>query len=133
LAGKTPYGRASLASQVHRGGAAALAAAAAASRLSVLASGDVPGGYDIYGPRVPAVVVSAYARPQAVSNVVYDHTSVLATIESKWNLPALTYRDANAATLSDFLSPSRTFRKPPTLTPPANPLLTALGCSETTN
>jgi phospholipase C len=65
--------------------------------------------------------------------VVYDHTSVLATIESKRNLPALTYRDANAATLSDFLSPSRTFGKPPTRTPPANPLLTALGCSETTN
>jgi phospholipase C len=94
----------------------------------VLAAGDVPGGYDIYGPRVPAVVVSAHARPNAVSNVIYDHTSILATIESKWNLPALTYRDANAATLTDFLSATRTFGKPPVLTPPANPLLTALSC-----
>jgi phospholipase C len=97
-----------------------------------LAAGDVPGGYNIYGPRVPAVVVSAYAQPHAVSDVVHDHTSVLATIESKWNLPALTYRDANAATLSDFLSPTRTFGASPALTPPANPLLTALSCSSST-
>jgi phospholipase C len=34
---------------------------------------------------------------------VHDHTSVLATIEAKWNLPALTKRDANAATVMDFL------------------------------
>ena len=38
-----------------------------------------------------------------VTDVVHDHTSVLATIEAKWNLPALTYRDANAATVMDFL------------------------------
>jgi hypothetical protein len=35
--------------------------------------------------------------------VLYDHTSVLAFVESKWNLPALTYRDANANDLLDFL------------------------------
>jgi phospholipase C len=98
----------------------------------VLAADDAPGGYDIYGPRVPAVVVSAYAKPSAVSDTVCDHTSVLATIESKWNLPALTYRDANAATLSDFLGPGRTFGAPPTLAAPANPLLTALACGGTT-
>ena len=33
---------------------------------------------------------------------VYDHTSVLAFIERKWNLPALTYRDANAHPITDF-------------------------------
>jgi len=76
---------------------------------------DVPGAYDIYGPRVPSVVVSPYSRPGAVSNVVYDHTSILATIEAQWNLPALTYRDANAATLSDFLDTS----SPALLDPPS--------------
>jgi hypothetical protein len=50
-----------------------------------LAPGDVSGAYDIYGPRVPAVVASPYSRPGGVSNVVYDHTSILATIEAKWN------------------------------------------------
>ncbi len=88
-----------------------------------IASSDQPGGYDLYGPRVPVVVVSPYARPAAVTNVVHDHTSVLATIEQQWNLPALTYRDANAATLADFLDPSAmSFREPPTLAKPANPL-----------
>jgi phospholipase C len=65
--------------------------------------GDPPGGYDMYGPRVPAIVVSPYAKPQGVTDVVHDHTSVLATIEAKWNLPALTNRDANAETVMDFL------------------------------
>ncbi len=64
---------------------------------------DVPGGYDIYGPRVPGIVASPYSKPNGVTNVVHDHTSVLATIEAKWNLPALTYRDANAKTVADFL------------------------------
>jgi phospholipase C len=81
-----------------------------------LSAGDSPGGYDIYGPRVPAMVASPYSIPNGVTNVVHDHTSVLATIEAKWNLPALTYRDANAATVMDFLdltSPPA-YLKPPT-------------------
>jgi phospholipase C len=81
-----------------------------------LGPGDIKGGYDIYGPRVPAVVVSPYARPHAVTNVVHDHTSILATIEAKWNLPACTYRDANATTLVDFLDLKRAaFAEPPKL------------------
>jgi phospholipase C len=68
-----------------------------------LAEGDPPGRFDIYGPRVPAVVVSPYSKPGGVSDLVYDHTSVLATIEHKWNLPALTARDAQANTVMDFL------------------------------
>jgi phospholipase C len=55
--------------------------------------------------------------------VVHDHTSVLATIEQQWNLPALTFRDANAASLIDFLDTSKmSFAEPPTLAKPANPL-----------
>ena len=87
-----------------------------------LAAGDVPGGYDIYGPRVPAVVASPYSRPNAVTNVVHDHTSVLATIEAKWNLPALTYRDANAATVADFLDVrGAAFLDPPAIAAPPLP------------
>ncbi|MGZ4174472.1 MAG: alkaline phosphatase family protein, partial [Solirubrobacteraceae bacterium] len=94
-----------------------------------LGPGDVPGGYDIYGPRVPAVVVSPYSRPNAVTNVVHDHTSILATIEAKWNLPALTYRDANAATLADFLDTRHPrLLVPPTLAAPGNLLPGELGC-----
>jgi phospholipase C len=84
---------------------------------------DVAGGYDIYGPRVPAVVVSPYSKPNAVTDVVHDHTSVLATIESKWNLPALTYRDANAKTVADFLNLNQAaFLEPPTIAAPPPPV-----------
>ena len=54
-------------------------------------------------PPSPLGVVSPYTKPNHVSHVVYDHTSVLAFVERKWNLPALTYRDANANDLTDFL------------------------------
>jgi phospholipase C len=73
------------------------------------------GSFDSYGPRVPAVVVSPYSIAGGSTDVVHDHTSVLATIERKWNLPALTNRDANAATVMDFLD----LNQPPRLTPPA--------------
>jgi phospholipase C len=77
----------------------------------------------MYGPRVPVVVVSPYSRPHDVTDVVHDHTSVLATIGQQWNLPALTARDANATTLADFLNPARmSFSEPPDLAAPANPL-----------
>ncbi|MHB8242981.1 MAG: alkaline phosphatase family protein [Solirubrobacteraceae bacterium] len=83
---------------------------------------DVPGGYDIYGPRVPAVVVSPYSKPNATTNVVHDHTSVLATIEAKWNLPFLTYRDANAKPVTDFLELGHAaFMEPPTIAAPPPP------------
>ncbi|MDX6216519.1 MAG: phospholipase [Frankiales bacterium] len=84
-----------------------------------LSKTDYPGGYDQLGIRVPAVVISPWAKPHAVTNVLHDHTSVLAEIERTWNLPALTYRDANAADLRDFLDLRRpALAKPPTLAAP---------------
>jgi phospholipase C len=52
--------------------------------------------YQRLGFRVPAVIVSPYARPDFVDSTVYDHTSVLRLIEDKWNLPPLTRRDGAA-------------------------------------
>ncbi|MGH2891195.1 MAG: alkaline phosphatase family protein [Solirubrobacteraceae bacterium] len=95
-----------------------------------LSPGDPPGGYDMYGPRVPAIAVSPYARPSGVTDVLHDHTSVLATIEAKWNLPALTYRDANATTVADLLSPTLRQPAPPTITPPAGTLPSLLSTLE---
>jgi phospholipase C len=68
-------------------------------------------------------VVSPYARKGYVSHVVHDHTSILKLVETKWNLPALTYRDANADNLLDCLdltSPPA-FLTPPSLPAPADP------------
>src|SRR6185312_9088337 len=91
-----------------------------------LGPGDVPGGYNLYGPRVPAVVVSPYSKPNAVTNVVHDHTSFLATVEAKWNLPFLTYRDANAKTVKDFLDlESPAFMNPPTIADAPAPVAAA--------
>ena len=62
------------------------------------------------------------ASEHFVSHTVYDHTSVLKTIERKWNLPAMTYRDANANDLLDCLDfTKRAFADPPTLAAPGNP------------
>jgi phospholipase C len=75
-----------------------------------------PDSYTNYGFRVPAVIVSPYARPEHVTDQVYDHTSVLRTIERKWSLPPLTRRDAAAADVLDALD----LDGPPAfLTPPA--------------
>jgi phospholipase C len=91
-----------------------------------LGPGDAPGGYDLYGPRVPAVVVSPYSKPNAVTNTIHDHTSFLATVEAKWNLPFLTYRDANAKTVKDFLDlESPAFLNPPTIADAPAPVAAA--------
>ena len=88
----------------------------------VLSATDQPGAYDRYGFRVPTVVMSPYSKSNYVSHTVYDHTSILKTIERKWNLPAMTYRDANANDLLDCLDlRRRSFREPPTLAAPGNP------------
>jgi phospholipase C len=84
-----------------------------------LQPGDPPGSYDKLGPRVPAIVVSPYSIPGGVTNVTHDHTSILATIEAKWNLPALTNRVANAATVMDFLAPAPALLKPPPIQAPS--------------
>ena len=80
-----------------------------------------PWHFDRYGFRVPAVVVSPYARPDYVSHVVRDHTSVLKLIERKWNLPPMTARDAAADDLLDMVdfSAPPAFAVPPDLPWPA--------------
>jgi phospholipase C len=82
-------------------------------------------GFKRYGFRVPTVVVSPYAKPGHVSHRVYDHTSILAFVERKWNLPAMTLRDANANDLSDFLDLEALHAERPTF--PEMPALAASG------
>jgi phospholipase C len=78
--------------------------------------GDAAGGYDRYGFRVPLIVVSPWAKPGYVSRVTQDLSSITAFIERKWNLPAMTFRDANAAPMTDYFDFKRpAFAKPPRL------------------
>ena len=94
----------------------------------VLSANLAPGGFDRYGYRVPGGVVSPFARRDHVSHTLYDHTSVLKTLERKWNLPAFTRRDANAHDLFDMvdLKGSPAFAVPPDLPKGADPIRSAV-------
>ncbi len=87
---------------------------------SIISHDAGPDSYLRYGFRVPAVIVSPYARPDYVTDTVHDHTSVLKLIERKWNLPSLTRRDAAAADLLEALDldSQPAFLVPPTLAGP---------------
>jgi phospholipase C len=82
-----------------------------------------PRTYDRLGFRVPTVIVSPYARPDFVTSTVFDHTSILKLIEQKWNLPALTHRDAAAQAPLDALDLDAppAFLIPPELPAPSLP------------
>jgi phospholipase C len=71
-------------------------------------------GFRQYGFRVPMAVISPWSRKDFVSHQVMDHTSICALTEAKWNLPAMTYRDANANNMLHMLD----FTTPHFLTPP---------------
>ena len=87
----------------------------------MLDSGDVVAAFDRYGIRVPFVVISPYARRHYVSHKTYDHTSILRFIETRFDLPALTARDANAdPMLRLFKFNKASFAVPPML--PAAPI-----------
>ncbi len=52
-------------------------------------------GFDFgrYGVRVPAVIVSPLIAKGTVDKTIYDHTSILATLQSLFGMPSLTQRD----------------------------------------
>ncbi len=62
-----------------------------------------PPHVDMYGlgPRVPTIVISPWAKPGFVDKTELEFASVLRFIETVFDLPPLTARDANAA---DMLS-----------------------------
>lgn len=95
----------------------------------LLRPGDVDARFDRYGIRVPLVVVSPFARRRHVSHVVSDQTSVLRFIQTRFDLPALTRRDANADPLLgmfDFANPA--FLEPPRLPAAKIDTKRAIGC-----
>jgi len=82
--------------------------------------GDPFNAFDRYGVRVPAMVISPYSNPHHVSHVVYDHTSILKFIETRFGLAPLTARDAAADPMLDMFD----FTQPSLLHPtvPAAPI-----------
>ena len=53
------------------------------------------------GPRVPMIIISPYAISGHISQTAYEFSSVLKFIETNFNLPPLTQRDANANDMTD--------------------------------
>ena len=68
------------------------------------------------GFRVPLIVVSPFTKKNYVSHTATDYTAILKLIETRFNLPNLTKRDAAASDMSDFFN----FANVPWATPPAS-------------
>lgn len=68
-------------------------------------------GFDFkrFGPRVPTLLISPLIPAGTVlrapeGSMPFDHTSILRTVEQRWNVPALTARDAAAPDFGVALS-----------------------------
>jgi phospholipase C len=68
-----------------------------------------PPAGDRWGPgsRVPAIVISPFAKRHYVDHTTYETLSILNLIERRWNLPPLGDRDARANPLSGALDYSQ--------------------------
>jgi phospholipase C len=82
-----------------------------------------------YGPRLPLLVISPWAKENAVDHTLTDQSSILRFIENNWQLPRIAGSfDAVAGSLGsmfDFtqqLSPARTLFLDPSTGQPVNPM-----------
>jgi hypothetical protein len=84
--------------------------AAEAKRFSLV--DDFGGFYDhmappaindiAYGPRVPTIVISPYARPRFISHTTYNFGSTLKFVEQRFGLASLAQYDRNTASIVDL-------------------------------
>jgi len=70
------------------------------------------------GFRLPLIVVSPFTKQNYVSHTVADTTAILKFIETRFNLPPLTKRDAAQMDMTEFFD----FTNPPWMTPPKPPV-----------
>jgi phospholipase C len=69
------------------------------------------------GYRIPMLMVSPFTKKHYVSHSAADNTAILKLIETRFNLPSLTKRDAQQINMTEFFD----FAHPPWLTPPMPP------------
>ncbi len=62
-----------------------------------------------FGPRVPLLIISPYAKPGYISHTISEHSSILRFVETRYRLDPLTYRDATASNMLDSFD----FGQPP--------------------
>jgi phospholipase C len=85
--------------------------------------------FDKYGIRVPVVIVSPYTPAGLIDHTTYDHTSLLKTVENRFDLDHLTKRDKVANDFGHLFSLSQPREdmvtvSDPSTDPPATLLLT---------
>jgi phospholipase C len=73
--------------------------------------------FDSTGYRVPLIVVSPFTRMNYVSHTAADYTAILKFIETRFNLPSLTKRDAAQMDMTEFFD----FKGVPWATAPTPP------------
>jgi phospholipase C len=64
------------------------------------------------GFRVPCIVVSPYAKRGFVDHTQYEHSSLLKFVETLFQIPPMTARDAQSADMTDafdLTQPARSF------------------------
>ncbi|MBS1852881.1 MAG: alkaline phosphatase family protein [Acidobacteria bacterium] len=83
----------------------------------ICSSGGPNCGFNYTGFRVPLIVVSPFSKKNYVSHTVADYTAILKFIETRFNLPALTRRDAAQMDMTEFFD----FDHTPWATPPIPP------------
>jgi phospholipase C len=69
------------------------------------------------GYRVPLLVISPFSKKNYVSHTVADYTAWLKLVETRFNLPSLTKRDAAQMDMTEFFD----FTNVPWRTPPTAP------------
>jgi phospholipase C len=83
-----------------------------------LTANDPPGDFTRTGFRVPVMIISPFAKAHFVSHLPMDYTAVLKLVETRFNLPHLTLRDAAQPDMStEFFD----FANAPNMNPPAVP------------
>lgn len=78
-----------------------------------------------FGPRVPLLVISPYAKKGHISTTQYEFPSVLKFIEERFGLPSLGGRDVNANDITDSFNFNQKPLPPLILTPRQCPLVSA--------
>lgn len=79
--------------------------------------------FDLTGFRVPLLVISPFTKKDYVSHSVADYTAILKLIETRFNVPSLTQRDAAQIDMSEFFD----FQNVPWATPPNPPAQSTAG------
>jgi phospholipase C len=74
--------------------------------------------FNYTGFRLPLIVISPFTKKNYVSHTVADYTAILKFIETRFNVPSLTKRDAAQIDMTEFFD----FQNAPWATPPAPPV-----------